>query len=100
MEKSNSKSRKERNIALPQSLLQAQLGGAENFQKAKEAGDIQCVVNEGSGETFWAYKSLEIAAKEEIKLGSRGQGSHNVDTDAFRKLQVGHLLLPTHLTPS
>ena len=99
VEKTKTKAKKEKNIALPQSVMEAKLGGTQFFEKAKLAGDIHQVIDDDTGEIFWAYRTMSIESKEEVRHGGQAGGSHKLDVSQFREIQAYILAIAnTHYT--
>ena len=97
VEKSHTKSKKDKHIAIPESLMIAQLQGIENFERAKKAKDIVEVVDENTGDTYWSYKQLEIEHKDRHRHGNKAHGGHSMTSGDFRGAQAC-LLEDTHMT--
>ena len=88
VEKSKEKSKKDKMIALPESLMVGKCGGLEAFERAKKAGDIVEIEDPETGETFWSYKQLEVEKKEKQSLFTKAHGAHSIDEGTFRNVQA------------
>ena len=88
MQRTKTNSKSDKQVAMPESFMVAQLGGEENFKKAKEKNEIESVLDKESGMMYWSYKTLELKRKEEVTQGKTACGSHAVEASDFRAIQA------------